>query len=276
MLFGVGVAGGPQQSKSSWHRRILPEAHLARITSSLYIATTPFWPDEAGPTTRYNPSIDISYLGSLQDVALRPGRQLSAGLVEALRSSGIHRQARRTRTEGSPALAAHAPVLASALHRPRGSNARSSRSSKATAYFAPIPKKAKDITVTQPSPPVSRTIERREQGLVDRYRNHMEAKGHSIVCIKIPDGKGNTLSNDIYDKDLHALIEAKGSSDRNSVRMALGQILDYQRHATPKHRGVLLPDKPIQDLIDLLEANGVTTIWETVRGFSDSDGGPLV
>jgi hypothetical protein len=283
ICFGLGVAGGPQQSASSWRTRTLPEAHLSRVTSAAYVATAAFWPDERpGAPPKYNPSIDIAYLGSLVGLSLSPGTDLSDALVDALRSSGIRREAVAVTAAGSPALARGAPVLTPAPPAVGGSGGggsrtrRGSRGGRRTIFFAPLPKNVKDITITSPAPPVTRAIERREQRLVDAYRKHMERKGHTIVRLKIVDGMGQTLWNDIYDKDLSALVEAKGSSDRNSIRMALGQVLDYARGASVKVRGVLVPDKPEDDLIDLLKQNDVVAIWTTRTGFADSAGAILV
>ena len=82
--------------------------------------------------------------------------------------------------------------------------------------------------------------------------------------------------NDTFDKTRRALIEAKGSSDRESIRMALGQVLDYERGATARLRGVLVPRKPGDDLVDLLAAHKVITVWPVAAGFADSGGGQLV
>jgi hypothetical protein len=284
ILFGAGVKHGPQQSAALWQRRTLPEAHLARVESTPYTARTRFWPDEpAGRRPKYNPSIDITYLGSLAELSLRPGSNLDLKVIEALRSSGIRREAVLTTTVGSRALAAGAFVLARPPAQTRPGGRQSGRRHGAprgggparSVSFAPLPRRAKDISVVL-SPPATRTIERREQKLVDAYRKHMEAKGHSIVRLKIVDRSGRVFWNDIYDKNLKALIEAKGSSDRESIRMALGQVLDYERGAAVSIRGVLVPKKPDDDLIELLEVNGVIAIWAAVSGFADSGLGSLV
>jgi hypothetical protein len=277
VLFGLGVERGPQQPAADWQQRTVPESHIARIDRSAYTATQPFWPDESpNEPPYYNPSIDITYLGSLASLSLTPGVDLSAALTEALRVSGVLRQAVRSATSGSPALAPGAPVLTRAPRPPRQTTQPGGGGPAAQAKFATLPRKAVAITLAQPTPPVNRLIIRREQELVDSYRKHMEAKGHSIVRLQIPNGSGGFLWNDIYDKNLDALIEAKGSNDRESIRMALGQVLDYQRWAKPRLRGVLLPDKPQDDLTDLLAANGIITIWQTSTGFADSQGGSLI
>jgi hypothetical protein len=228
---------------------------------------------------RYNPTIDLEFLGTAVDVPLRPGAALSAGVVEGLRLAGIGRPAVRVSTAGSPLLRGGSALLlpprrSSPPQRRGGGRRPAQRSGTADVSYAPLPKKAADITVVNPQPPADRVIVRREQVLVDDYRAHLEKKGHPVVRLRIQVG-GLTFWNDVYDKQRQALIEAKGSSDRDSVRMALGQVLDYVRHSEAKLRGVLVPDKPDPDLIDLLAAHHVGTVWRTRRGFSDSLGGSL-
>jgi hypothetical protein len=69
----------------------------------------------------------------------------------------------------------------------------------------------------------------------------------------IPAGEVNSLFNDLYFKDERLLVEAKGGVDRNSIRMAIGQLMDYRRFVDPKpHCAILLPSRPRDDLIQLL------------------------
>ncbi len=75
-------------------------------------------------------------------------------------------------------------------------------------------------------------------------------------------------------KDLKILVEAKGSIDRNSIRMAIGQLLDYRRfidEAAVKC-AVLLPELPRQDLLQLLAYAGVLVYVPQQDGFILLDG----
>ena len=77
--------------------------------------------------------------------------------------------------------------------------------------------------------------------------------------------------------DAHVLIEAKASSGRDHIRLALGQLLDYVRHTGPLFEmpalAVLVPTRPTDDLMDLLSRSGVDAIWRKGRAFADSVGG---
>lgn len=108
------------------------------------------------------------------------------------------------------------------------------------------------------------------------YRDHLVKQRHVVARLEI-NVEGTVLRSDLVDRTRLALIEAKGRSDRESIRTALGQIIDYERFMAPppKHRGVLLPAKPSADLRALIAAADVTAIWPTAHGFSDTSGGAL-
>ena len=73
--------------------------------------------------------------------------------------------------------------------------------------------------------------------------------------ITIPDAKKD-LETDGWIDETQTLIEAKANTERTSIRMAIGQLLDYQRHHIPKPKNlaVLLPNLPNNDLVDLLHS----------------------
>jgi len=111
------------------------------------------------------------------------------------------------------------------------------------------------------------TATRRESELVMRYREWRRASGHRVIgrVILLP-GEAERLRIDLYDPDSAELIEAKGSIGRDYIRYALGQILDYARYVDHEHLAVLLPARPVQDLIDLLRRHDVDCIYETTDG----------
>lgn len=51
-----------------------------------------------------------------------------------------------------------------------------------------------------------------------------------------------------------------------SVRLALGQILDYGRYVEGSRLAVLLPDAPTDDLVGLLEQHDIGCVIETTPG----------
>ncbi|MDX6652601.1 MAG: hypothetical protein QOJ38_1382 [Solirubrobacterales bacterium] len=115
-----------------------------------------------------------------------------------------------------------------------------------------------------------REAERREQKLVERLVAHLESQDHDICRLQIrPDGEPAPLFCDVYDKTTGTLYEAKGSVARSAIRMAIGQLADYQRMITPRPaRAVLLPEAPRPDLAALLHDQGISITVPDGTGFS--------
>jgi hypothetical protein len=79
---------------------------------------------------------------------------------------------------------------------------------------------------------------------------------------------GESLVSDLFDDERAELIEAKSLANRMSVRLALGQLLDYRRHhANWSSLAVLLPELPNADLCALLGEHDVTVIFRCGEGF---------
>ncbi len=75
-----------------------------------------------------------------------------------------------------------------------------------------------------------------------------------------------SLYSDLADTGAGVLYEAKGSSERMSVRLALGQVLDYGRFIDDAQLAVLLPEPPAADLVELLERHDVDCVVESGEG----------
>jgi hypothetical protein len=114
--------------------------------------------------------------------------------------------------------------------------------------------------------------ERREHELVLAFRDHLLSKGSELVRLKIvPSGEAKPLFGDLFDRSTNTLFEAKGSVERGSIRMAVGQLLDYRRFIEPSPRlAVLLPSLPRQDLRDYLQSAGVELVWREGKRFKGS------
>ena len=112
--------------------------------------------------------------------------------------------------------------------------------------------------------------ERSEQRLVLAYRDHLESQGHEVTRHRYSmGGSGSQLVCDLVDETAHVLYEAKGNVRRGSVRMAIGQLLDYRRfEQSTMSLAVLLPRQPSQDLIDLIHSVPASVVWRTKDGFS--------
>lgn len=123
-------------------------------------------------------------------------------------------------------------------------------------------------------------IERREQKLVLALEAHLTAQGHEISRQRfLPPGEARPIITDLFDATTGTLVEAKGSAERNAVRMAIGQICDYKRFFRTgelEHVAALFPREPRIDLADLLTVQGIVAIYPTEEGFEDSTGGGLV
>lgn len=105
-------------------------------------------------------------------------------------------------------------------------------------------------------------LERREAALVHRYRQHLQHQGHIVNRLRvIPPGETQPLYSDLWDETTAELIEAKGTVTRDSLRTALGQLLDYGRFAGATTLGVLVPSRPRPDLVSYLHHAGVHVIY---------------
>lgn len=114
---------------------------------------------------------------------------------------------------------------------------------------------------------------RKESKLLDQYKKYRKQNNQSALKrnrIKI---NSNTLWTDGWCEDEEMLIEAKSSSSRNHVRLAIGQLLDYRRHINPRPKklAILLPTKPQEDLIDLIIGLEIRIIFKEDGTFRKHD-----
>ncbi len=108
--------------------------------------------------------------------------------------------------------------------------------------------------------------ERREARLVADFCTFLERKGFHPKRLRImPAGEAKPLFCDVYVADRGLMVEAKGSVNRASIRMALGQLLDYARFARVTERALLLPTAPRSDLAALIASAGVVVYTPSAR-----------
>jgi hypothetical protein len=103
-----------------------------------------------------------------------------------------------------------------------------------------------------------------EATLVDQYVSWMGKTtrfGHNYI-------KEAKLFVDLFDLTHWRLIEAKVTTNREAIRMAIGQLRDYKRFYHGRHPSlaVLLPCRPSPSRIKLLTDNRIAAIWRTSRG----------
>lgn len=111
-------------------------------------------------------------------------------------------------------------------------------------------------------------IERAEATLVLRYRRYLLSQGHEVTRLSvIPAGEGAPLYSDLWDETDRDLIEAKGNVTRDSLRQAVGQLLDYGRFVGEATRTVLVPSRPRPDLLAYLGTVGIGVVHADGEGW---------
>jgi hypothetical protein len=104
--------------------------------------------------------------------------------------------------------------------------------------------------------------ERTEGKLVRAFADHLRLRGHEVTRHRIePKGVAKPLYTDLYDVTTKTLYEAKGSVARTSMRMAIGQLLDYARFLDSPSLALLVPSRPEVDLLDLCAGLHIRVVW---------------
>jgi len=161
------------------------------------------------------------------------------------------------------------------MRRATASREQRRKPDKASAAIKPVvasiaPESTETESFTQTLREGTREADRRESRLVARYRTHVEAQGGQLVRQRIDPPGERSLYTDLFAPDRNLLIEAKGSVTRESIRLAIGQLLDYQRFFDPRpDLAMLLPSKPRPDLVELLGALGIVIIFPSEQGFEE-------
>ncbi|KQZ88876.1 hypothetical protein ASD62_05730 [Phycicoccus sp. Root563] len=114
---------------------------------------------------------------------------------------------------------------------------------------------------THDQPARQMTVNRHEAQLVRLYREHL-----GVDTTRVRTRAGVTDMVLPFEGGLE-VVEAKSSSSREAVRMALGQILDYCHHvADVRAATVLLPARPDSDLLELAARLGVGVTYPSGEG----------
>jgi hypothetical protein len=117
---------------------------------------------------------------------------------------------------------------------------------------------------------------RREGGLLQEYAKYVESRGAMVYEKRFPiKGEKAPIRCDLYNESRGQLIEAKGSTLRGAVRMAIGELADYRRFLRNGVKcAVLLPERPSSDIEALLSSQDVSVVWREGRNaFKDNAGG---
>lgn len=122
--------------------------------------------------------------------------------------------------------------------------------------------------------------QRDEQQLVNEFVAALRRRRISAERLRYTSGEG-IFYCDVYVGDRGHLIEAKSSTSREDIRMAIGQLFDYKRLTQQAGKvvrrvAVLLPERPATDMLELLTSLNIGVVWRNGRTFSDNCGGALV
>jgi len=111
--------------------------------------------------------------------------------------------------------------------------------------------------------------ERREAELLLRYADHLRRAGATVGRRIYRVGTARPLACDAFDETNNVLIEARAVADRNSIRLAVGRLLDYARfhHPRPILR-ILLPREPGPDLVAYVTGLGIQFAYPDDGGFT--------
>lgn len=126
------------------------------------------------------------------------------------------------------------------------------------------------IAETEQVPPGERTVSRIEFQLQLDFGNWMREQSETIRRLQLT-SDGTVIEPDIYVESLGWIVEAKKSTGREYVRMAIGQVLDYVHvarkagiEAVPV---VLLPGRPSEDLVGLLSGLEIAVLIRQAASF---------
>ena len=110
-----------------------------------------------------------------------------------------------------------------------------------------------------------------ESDLVWEYKCWLEKRGRNLNRLNF-----NQLECDCWEEEAKNLIEAKSSTRREDIRMAVGQLFDYsyqlKKEYKNPHLAILLPKKPSPDVVNWLPV-GINVIWRKNRSFFDNADG---
>ena len=100
-------------------------------------------------------------------------------------------------------------------------------------------------------------------------RDYEKFVGRRLVTKSFLRPGGLRLVADIWDEEEELLIEAKATASRENLRMALGQLADYSRFLKADHScAVLVPERPPDDMVELLHSREILVIYRDGKGFS--------
>jgi len=121
----------------------------------------------------------------------------------------------------------------------------------------------------------ARLATKAETKLLDDYASHLERKHHELNWCRW----GN-LQCDAYEKVRNNLIEAKASCKREDIRMAVGELFDYEflgrKDFKKPNKAILLPRKPDLESFEWLGDLKIYFVWKEKDVFLDNAKGQFI
>lgn len=114
-------------------------------------------------------------------------------------------------------------------------------------------------------PRAGRIASRDEARLVLDFESWLRNQGHELqrARITIP-GQRHSLVTDTHDVTTQILYEAKSGTDRATVRLGIGQLMDYLRFLPEARGALLLPEEPEADLKSLIASCGFGLVYRSL------------
>lgn len=123
----------------------------------------------------------------------------------------------------------------------------------------------RELRYEQVITPARRTAVRREWSLVDRLVAYL---GVDATRREYRLEDGTTLWSDLWIEEGQTIVEAKASPGRGAIREAIGQLYDYaHKEDEPVRKVLLVPARPADDLLGVLDTADITAIWPLGDGW---------
>ena len=206
---------------------------------------------------------------------LRPFERLNAAPTRLLWPALGHSMAlRKLHPDKNPRHKALCDWLELKLTRKRNQNRREYESQTTNAALKKLSHEGELEYQVRTRSSVA-VFRKREEELVRRYHKWLEARDRELYIAVY-----NRLRCDAYEErgNLPAnLIEAKASTKREYIRMAVGQLFEYaysgrKRFGTP-NMAVLLPEKPQPETLKWLAKLNIHAVWKDKDKFRDNADG---
>ena len=212
-------------------------------------------------------------------IALMPEVRRRWPWPDVPRPTGLRDDEREVTVEALLLAAGHeaseVPRLA-ARYRSSGRASRSPVAAPRVEIIEPERSVRREFTVSISE---EREAQRREGELVESFIAHLRGIGVECKRLALPLDQ-RKLYNDLFVPERNQLIEAKGTVRRDDVRMAIGQIADYlfqiskdEAFGEAPDPAILLPQRPLQSISELLDHVEIGVIWASGEGFEDNSGG---